>query len=99
MPNYIITLADAEVWAKTWQTTPPKPLAKAHLIPKAVFEDLVNTPEAVNVRAYMAVDDTGVQRLMFVGVDSNDNDITDVVYCGTQPCPTCCDINSPLYNP
>ena len=99
MPNYIIPLADAEAWAKSWQTNPPKPLAKAHLIPLDVLTELLAIPEVVNVRAYMGVDTTGEQKLMFVGVDGDGNDMTDTVYCGTQPCPSCCDINSPLYNP
>ena len=99
MPNYIIPLADAEAWAKSWQTNPPKPLAKAHLIPLDVLTELLAIPEVANVRAYMGVDTTGQQKLMFVGVDGNDNDMTDAIYSGTSPCPSCCDINSPLYNP
>ena len=99
MPNYIITLAEAEDWAKSWQGTPPKPLAKAHLIPLEVLTELLALPEVVNVRAYMGVDSTGTQKLMFVGVDGNDNDMTDTVFSGTVPCPNCCDTNSPLYNP
>lgn len=99
MPNYIIPLADAEAWAKSWQTNPPKPLAKAHLIPLPVLQELLEIPEVANVRAYMGVDTTGVQRLMFVGVDRNGDDMTNTVYNGTQPCPNCCDPNSPLYNP
>jgi hypothetical protein len=99
MPNYIIPLADAEAWAKSWQTNPPKPLAKAHLIPLEVLTELLAIPEVVNVRAYMGVDTTGEQKLMFVGVNGDGNDMTDTVYSGTQPCPACCDINSPLYNP
>ena len=99
MPNYIIPLADAKTWAKSWQTNPPKPLAKAHLIPLEVLQELLEIPEVANVRAYMGVDTTGAQKLMFVGVDCNGDDMTNTVYSGTQPCPTCCDINSPLYNP
>jgi hypothetical protein len=99
MPNYIIPLADAETWAKSWQNNPPKPLVKAHLIPLDVLTELLAIPEVANVRAYMGVDTTGQQKLMFVGVDGNDNDMTDTIYSGTSPCPSCCDINSPLYNP
>jgi hypothetical protein len=99
MPNYTITLADAKTNAKSWQTSPPKPLAKAHLIPLEVLQGLLEIPGVANVRAYMGVDATGKQKLMFVGVDGNDNDMTDTIYSGTSPCPTCCDINSPLYNP
>lgn len=99
MPNYIIPLADAETWAKSWQNNPPKPLAKAHLIPLEVLTELLALPDVVNVRAYMGVDTTGTQKLMFVGVDGNNKDMTDTIYSGTQPCPSDCDVNSPLYNP
>jgi len=99
MPSNNIPLADAKAWAKSWQTTPPKPLAKAHLIPLDVMQQLINTAGVVNVRAYMGVDTSGVQKLMFVGVDVNGKDMTATVYSGTQPCPNCCDTTSPLYNP
>lgn len=99
MPNYNIPLIDAKAYAKSWQTNPPKPLAKAHLIPLNVLQQLVNTAGVVNVRAYMGVDATGVQRLMFVGVDVNGKDITSSIYCGTQPCPNHCDPSSPLNTP
>ena len=99
MPNYIITLAEAEEWAHSWQTNPPKDLSKAHLIPLEVLTELLALPDVANVRAYMGVDSNGVQKLMFVGVDGSGNDMTDTVFNGTKPCPTDCDINSPLYNP
>jgi hypothetical protein len=99
MPNYIIPLTDAEAWAKSWQSNPPKPLAKAHLIPLVVLEELLAIPEVANVRAYMGVDTSGQQKLMFVGVNGNGDDITDTIFSGTQPCPDTCDPNSPLYNP
>lgn len=99
MPNYIIPLADAKAYAKLWQTNPPKPLAKAHLIPLDVLQQLVSTQGVVNVRAYMGVDSSSVQKLMFVGVDINGKDITSSIYCGTQPCPNHCDTTSALYNP
>lgn len=99
MSNYIVSLTDAENWAKSWQTNPPKPLAKAHLIPLDVLRELLAITNVANVRAYMGVDTTGKQKLMFVGVDGNNNDMTQVIYSGTTPCPNLCDINSPLCNP
>lgn len=99
MPNYIIPLADAETWAKSWQNNPPKPLAKAHLIPLDVLTELLALPDVANVRAYMGVDTSGKQKLMFVGVDGDGNDMTDTIFSRTQPCPDTCDPNSPLYNP
>lgn len=99
MASNIISLTDAKSWAKSWQTNPPKPLAKAHLIPLDVLTDLLALPDVANVRAYMGVDSTGVQKLMFVGVNGNGDDMTDTIFSGTQPCPDTCDSNSPLYNP
>jgi hypothetical protein len=99
MPNYIIPLTDAEAWANSWQTNPPKSLAKAHLIPLDVLKELLAIPKVVNVRAYMGVDTTGEQKLMFVGVDGEGNDMIGTVFSGTTPCPSCCDVKSPLYNP
>lgn len=99
MPNYIIPLTDAEKWAKSWQSNPPKPLAKAHLIPLAVLQGLLEISEVANVRAYMGVDTNGEQKLLFVGVDESGNDMTNTIYSGTVPCPSNCDTSSPLYNP
>ena len=85
--------------SKSWQTNPPKPLAKAHLIPLEVLTELLAISEVVNVRAYLGVDTSGQQKLMFVGVNGNGDDMTDTIFCGTSPCPNYCDTNSPLYNP
>ena len=99
MSDFTITLDEAKAWAISWRTNPPKDLAKGHLIPGGALTELLATEGVVDVRAYMGVDETGTQKLMFVGVDGNGDDMTDTVFSGTQPCPNCCDINSPLYNP
>ncbi|WP_374399026.1 hypothetical protein [Flavobacterium sp.] len=54
------------------------------------------------MRAYMGVDTTGTQKLMFVGVDTDGKDLIDanhLIYDNTQPCPKNCYPTSPLYNP
>ena len=99
MSEFTITLDEAQKWATSWRTNPPKDLAKGHWIPGEALTELLATEGVVNVRAYMGVDTTGMQKLMFVGVDGNGNDMTGTIYCGTKPCPSDCDINSPLYNP
>ena len=62
MPNYIIDLSDAESWGRSWQTAPPKDLAKAHQIPLEVLNGLIETPDMASIRAYMGVDSGGIQR-------------------------------------
>ena len=102
MPNYTITLDEAKEWTSSWRTNPPKDLAKGHLIPGGALSELLATNGVVDVRAYMGVDETGTQKLMFVGVDANGKDLIDanhLIYDKTEPCPKCCDPSSPLYNP
>lgn len=102
MSDFTITLDEAKTWAKSWRNNPPKALAKGHLIEGEALTELLGTAGVVNVRAYMGVDGTGTQKLMFVGVDASGNDLIDakhLIYDKTQPCPSCCDTNSPLFNP
>ncbi|UGS22923.1 hypothetical protein [Flavobacterium channae] len=102
MPNYTITLDEAKEWTSSWRTNPPKDLAKGHLIPGDALRELLATDGVVDVRAYMGVDSTGTQKLMFVGVDVNGNDMIDnnnLIYDSTKPCPPNCDPTSPLYKP
>jgi hypothetical protein len=42
---------------------------------KSIFEDLVMQPECVAVRSYFGMDENNEVRLLFVGVDENNNDI------------------------
>lgn len=102
MSDFTITLDEAKTWAKSWRNNPPKALAKGHLIQGEALTELLGTAGVVNIRAYMGVDGTGTQKLMFVGVDASGNDLIDathLIYDQTQPCPSCCDTNSPLFNP
>lgn len=102
MPVTIIDLATAQDWVNEWRTKPPKPLAKGHLITGASLQQLLNTNDVVSVRAYMGVDENGEQKLCFVGVDADGNDLIDEnegynIYASETSCPNICDINSPLY--
>ena len=102
MSKFTITLNEAKDWANKWQTNPPKDLAKAHLKPREALTELLATEEVVNIRAYMGVDGTGAQKLMFVGVNADGKDLIDdnhLIYDKTEPCPNNCDSTSPLYNP
>ena len=64
---------------------------------KTVFEDLVMQPGCVAVRAYLGMDDGNEVRLLFVGVDENNNDILSVsdeqagyIFEYGQRCPPIC---------
>lgn len=102
MSDLTITLDQAKTWAKSWRNNPPKALAKGHLIPGGALSELLATEGVVNVRAYMGVDETGTQKLMFVGVDADGKDLIDddhLIYDKSSPCPSICDTSSPLFNP
>jgi hypothetical protein len=104
MANYTIPLATAQAAARSWQRNPPRILVKGHLIKGEALRELLAIEGVVDVRAYMGVDSSGMQDLVYVGVDANGKDLIDeangyYVYNGTQPCPSNCDTSSPLFNP
>ena len=102
MSKFTITLDEAKSWVASWRTNPPKKLAKGHLIQGEALSELLATAEVVNVRAYMGVDGEGMQKLMFVGVNSEGKDLisaTHLIYDRTDPCPSVCDPSSPLFTP
>ena len=96
-----ITLQTAQAWAKKWRDTPGATV-KAHLIPQIDITQLMNEKDVVDIRAYIGIDDNGENKLMLVGVDANGNDLIDdaneqYIYDFTKPCPTTCNVTSPLY--
>ena len=102
MSKYSISLSDAKNWVKSWRTNPPTELAKGHLITGEALSELLATEGVVDVRAYMGVDESGTQKLIFVGVDEDGKDLIDdthLIYDKTCPCPTFCDPTSPIFNP
>ena len=117
MEENTITLEHAKKWAARWRkeegTYNKHHELKAFLIPKAdLMEVLAEGIDAA--RAYIGIDDKGVERLMIVGTtfDPKTGIYTDMItdtskdgvqldgdiYDFTQPCPSTCDIDSPLYS-
>ena len=109
-----ISLKEAQRWAKRW-TKEEGQYNKHHhvlafLIPKKdILEVLVEGIDAA--RAYIGVNDEGVEKLMIVGtkfdpltgiyVDMISDEVgvnkeADNIYDFTRPCPTDCDPSSPL---
>lgn len=100
----VISLETAQDWAERWREQPGfnDTTVKAHLIPRVDINELLAEKYVVDIRAYIGIDDKGVNKLMLVGVDAAGNDLINAVmdqfiYDFTQPCPNTCDINSPLY--
>lgn len=96
-----ISLETAQAWAKKWRDTPGATI-KAHLIPQADITQLMAEKDVQDVRAYIGIDENGINKLMLVGVDANGNDLINdannqYIYDFTQPCPDTCNVTSPLY--
>jgi cystathionine beta-lyase family protein involved in aluminum resistance len=110
-----IPLAAAQKWAKRWAKKEghynKHHELQAFLIPKVdLIEVLAEGVDAV--RAYIGVDDNGVEKLMIVGAKYDpitiiyvdmisvgvENAITQQndIYDFTRPCPPSCDPNSPM---
>lgn len=114
-PINSIPLATAQKWAKRWSKKEGN-YNKHHelhafLIPKVdLIEVLTEGVDAV--RAYIGIDDKGVEKLMIVGtkldaktgiyvdlitVGDGNSEVPDAIYDVTQPCPPVCDPNSPMF--
>jgi hypothetical protein len=101
MSKNTITLATAQAWAKNWRANPNN-VIKAYLIPQDDITQLMAEADVQDVRAYCGIDGTGEYKLMLVGVDKNGNDLINEavganIYDFTMPCPSICDVNSPLF--
>jgi hypothetical protein len=111
-----IPLKTAQKWAKRWSKREGNYNKHHHLnaflIPKVdLLEVLTEGVDAV--RAYIGVDDEGVEKLMIVGTkyDSETGIYVDMITVGvgdtaitkediydfTSPCPSVCDPQSPMF--
>ena len=116
MKENTITLKEAQTWAARWRQEEgdynKHHELKAFLIPKIDLQEVL--AEGIDAaRAYIGIDEDGVERLMIVGTKYDEDTKTYVdmitgtngagvllegdIYDFTQPCPDTCDKNSPLY--
>lgn len=100
-----IDLTTAINWISTWRRSPDSGV-KAFFIPVIDFSSLMQDSNCIGVRAYLAFGNTdgnpAEAKLLLVDVEGDiSTGGTDVVANGiydfTRPCPSKCDVNSPLY--
>ena len=102
MSQNTLDLATAQEWAKLYREKNPNSVI-AYLIPGIDFTQLIEQANVENIRAYVGIDpESGLQKLMLVGVDAKGNDLIsekdkEYIYDFTKPCPETCDIESPLF--
>lgn len=103
MADYQIMLNKAKDWTTAWRENYPD-MVKAFRIDVAEIHEILATPGIAYVRAYMGYDDGAkTEKLMLVPVDANNKDLINenpssdsCVYDFTLPCPSTCDLDSPL---
>ncbi len=108
-----IPLAQAQEWGKRWKAGGAKFLVnnvlKAFLIPGIDLTEVLAEEGVQDIRTYFGVDHTGQPHLMVVGVDADGNDMIHQdqlvnekngwhIYDFSLPCPTTCDVRSPLFD-
>jgi hypothetical protein len=60
------------------------------------IEAILAQPDCEGLRMYFAKNEDGTPTLVIVGADSNQNDLLDLIFERTVPCPTKCSSSNPL---
>jgi hypothetical protein len=84
-----ISLNAAADQTKAYRTANPNSI-NAHYVGRKKLEDILNGSDCVGIRIYYAIKPDGTKNIMIVGVDSNENDLTDLVLDHTILCPPVC---------
>ena len=91
-----ISLADAEALVDNFKTKFPSEI-KASFIGIENIQNLLNQEGCIGIRVYYGYDSVeGRLSPVFVGVNSDGEDMTDLIMDRSKPCPPDCDANSPL---
>lgn len=91
------SLETAAAWTANYRSVNPNGI-KGHFYGKTNLQKLLAQTNCVGLRMYYALDDDGVQQMIIVGVDANQNDLCQgIVLERGSPCPPYCDSGeSPL---
>lgn len=91
-----ITLTQGNAWTANYRNAHPNSV-KAHFYGKTKLQEVLNQSGCVGIRIYRAIDDTGVEELVLVGVNANGSDLTGgLILDRSFACPPYCDTFSSL---
>lgn len=91
-----ITLTQGNAWTANYRNAHPTSV-KAHFYGKTKLNEILNQSGCVGIRIYRAIDDTGVEELVLVGVNANGSDLTGgLILDRSVACPPYCDSLSSL---
>lgn len=91
-----IALTTASQWTANYRATIAPGEIIARYMGKDAIEKILSQEGCMGIRIYYAIEDDGVKNLVFVGADANENDMLDMVYNFTLPCPNRCSDANPL---
>lgn len=92
-----IALEKAAEWTANYRASVPEGTTKAHYIGKDGLNEILTQDGCMGIRIYYAIDDNGKKQIVLVGANADENDMTELVYDATLPCPHICDnAGSPL---
>lgn len=89
-------LATAAKWTCSYRAANPNKI-KAHFFGYKIIEKILAQEGCVGIRCYYALDDQGVQQLIMVGANADENDLYNGVIAEiSRPCPPYCGSTNPL---
>ena len=89
-------LETAASWTANYRKLNPNGI-KAHFFGTNIIKDILAQEGCVGIRCYYALDERGVQQMIMVGADKDENDLYNGVIAEiAAPCPPYCGVNSPL---
>lgn len=96
--NPEITLPKAIEWTRNWRNSEAYANMgiKAFAFKTEDLKALIDTQQPDMVRFYLGINSEGQYQLIYVGVDTNGNDMLNVIHDFSFPCPSTCPPNSPL---
>ncbi len=95
--NHSISLYDAAGLTKNFRDSQSGIYIKGEFFGKDAINSVIQQEGCVGIRIYNGLDDNSVQKLVIIGVTSDENDMTDgnILEYGI-PCPTICGISNEL---
>lgn len=90
-----ITLAKAAAMTAKYRHDNPNEIL-AHFFGKEILTRILEQENCVGIRMYYGLDEANERQLVIVGVDSDQNDITELVGDMSYPCPNACSNSNAL---
>ena len=89
-------LETAAAWTANYRKANPRGI-KAHFFGNKIISQILAQPGCVGIRCYYALDEKGVQQMIMVGADKDENDLYNGIIAEVSaPCPPFCGGGSPL---